>query len=51
MSLPSAAVAQMVEYILGKDGVMGSNPVSSICLLDLQKRMNNNRKIIVNYFK
>ena len=24
-----AAVAQLVEYILGKDGVMGSNPVSS----------------------
>ncbi len=26
----SAAVAQLVEYILGKDGVMGSIPVSSI---------------------
>ena len=26
----AAAVAQSVEYILGKDGVMGSIPVSSI---------------------
>ena len=24
-----AAVAQLVEYVLGKDGVMGSSPISS----------------------
>lgn len=26
-----AAVAQLVEYVLGKDGVMGSSPISSFC--------------------
>ena len=25
----TAAVAQLVEYVLGKDGVMGSSPISS----------------------
>ena len=25
----SAAVAQLVEHVLGKDGVMGSSPISS----------------------
>ena len=29
-----AAVAQLVERVLGKDEVMGSNPISSFLLVD-----------------
>ena len=32
MSKAIAAVAQLVEYVLGKDGVMGSSPISSFRL-------------------
>jgi hypothetical protein len=31
-----AAVAQLVEYVLGKDGVMGSSPISSFSAKSLE---------------
>ena len=42
MTLGFAAVAQLVERVLGKDEVMGSNPISSSAVMgfyNLQKRM------------
>jgi hypothetical protein len=30
-----AAVAQLVEYVLGKDGVMGSSPISSFSAMSM----------------
>ena len=32
MTLGFAAVAQLVERVLGKDEVMGSSPISSFCV-------------------
>ncbi len=44
-----AAVAQLVERVLGKDEVMGSNPISSLVKMRLGERLaessgNNKRK-------
>ena len=44
----AAAVAQLVEHVLGKDGVIGSSPISSSCAARLWDFCCGQRLIFLN---